>query len=49
MDQKTYKSFSEFEKDAFPNRYKKKSEKIKTKRKDVFSSHFLRDGEWVII
>ena len=45
MIQKTYKSFPEFEKDAFPNRYKKRSEEIKTKRKDVFSSHFLKDGE----
>jgi len=32
MEQKTYKSFPEFEKDAFPNRYKKKLETIKTER-----------------
>jgi hypothetical protein len=42
MNQKTYQSFYEFEKDMFPNKYEKRMEENKSKQRDVFSSIFLK-------
>ncbi|WP_318785718.1 hypothetical protein [Methanimicrococcus hacksteinii] len=42
MKQKTYRSFYEFEKDMFPNKYKKRIEENESKSKDLFSAVFLR-------
>lgn len=43
MKEKKYKSFLDFEKDAFPKRYKQRQDEEKFKTNSTFSSIYMRE------